>query len=295
MLCCARLRNANARASSRRLGVNGPRRPLRSIARATLTTEDLCRLVGLTPGEAAAALSACPALAGAQAQDPGRDPDVAGLVESNAGLLLRGNGSGSGAGFRIHEVAALVRRRPGLLLEPRLGEWLDFLTGYGLSGQEVWKVLAYGSSSSSSSSGAGDGSSSSSGGGPGGSSISISSFDGLSAGGNVTSGLVGAPGASPYAAGAAIVWLKSWGWTDADVTSRLLPCYPHVLAGGVEPLQAAVDSLREQSFDDDAIRRLVLTFPALLAPPLSAPLLALLGRIRTSAHNKYVVSGSYHV
>ena len=87
--------------------------------------------------------------------------------------------------------------------------------GYGLSGQEVWKVLAYGSSSSSSSSGAGDGSSSSSGGGPGGSSISISSFDGLSAGGNVTSGLVGAPGASPYAAGAAIVWLKvgqAWGW-----------------------------------------------------------------------------------
>ncbi|KAG2452462.1 hypothetical protein HYH02_002702 [Chlamydomonas schloesseri] len=166
--------------------------------------------------------------------------------------------------------------------------------GYGLSEQEVWKVLAYGSNSNNNNNdvAAASSPSSSSSSSP---SSSTASFDGLSAGGNTTSGLVGAPGASPYAAGAAIVWFKSWGWSDADVAGRLLPCYPHVLAGGPEPLQAAVERLRQHSFADEDIRRMVLTFPALLSPPLSAPLLELIGRIRASAHNKYVVSGSYHV
>ncbi|KAG2424370.1 hypothetical protein HXX76_014579 [Chlamydomonas incerta] len=282
MLCSARLRHANTSLSFSRRSANRQRRPSCVRARA-VTTDDLCRLVGLTPGEAAAALSACPALAGAARAPAAQAPDVAGLVESNARLLR-----GSGSGFKGHEVAALVRRRPGLLLEPRLGEWLEFLSGYGLSGEEVWKVLAYGSNSGED---AGGGSSSSSGSG----SSSTSSFDPLNAGGNATSGLVGAPGASPYAAGAAIVWLKSWGWTDADIAARLLPCYPHVLAAGTEPLQAAVDHLRQQGFEDEPIRRMVLTFPALLAPPLSGPLLELISRIRASANNKYVVSGSYHV
>lgn len=100
---------------------------------------------------------------------------------------------------------------------------------------------------------------------------------------------------TPYNTGAAIVFLKSYGWTDDGIAERVLPCYPEVLAATQEELQGAVDFLRSRNFDEDAIRRLVQCFPQLLVPRFNADLFTLVDRIRASAHNKYVVSGSYHV
>ena len=42
---------------------------------------------------------------------------------------------------------------------------------------------------------------------------------------------------TPYDAGSAIVFLKSYGWTDDDIVLRVLPCYPEVLAASPEQLQ----------------------------------------------------------
>lgn len=43
---------------------------------------------------------------------------------------------------------------------------------------------------------------------------------------------------TPYNTGAAIVFLKSYGWTDDGIAERVLPCYPEVLAATQEELQA---------------------------------------------------------
>ncbi|KXZ55490.1 hypothetical protein GPECTOR_2g1039 [Gonium pectorale] len=153
-------------------------------------------------------------------------------------------------------VAKLVRTQPELLTVA-LGEWYQFLTGYGLTDEGVWKVLRHCP--------------------------------------RLLLGPEGGTANTPYNAGAAIVFLKSYGWTDEAVLERVLPCYPEVLAARPEQLQAAVDFLRSRKFGDEAIRRMVLTFPPLLTGPYNDSLFALIDRIRASAHNKYVVSGSYHV
>ena len=48
---------------------------------------------------------------------------------------------------------------------------------------------------------------------------------------------------TPYNAGAVIVFLKSYGWTDDDVVSRVISCYPHVLAARPEQLQVRAQVL----------------------------------------------------
>ncbi|KAG2501742.1 hypothetical protein HYH03_000242 [Edaphochlamys debaryana] len=163
--------------------------------------------------------------------------------------------------YKPRAVAKLVRRQPELVTSSTttVAEWHQFLTGYGLSEEAAWKVLTYS-----------------------GRKLLASAVDGT-------------PN-SPFNAGQAILFLKGYGWTDEDIISRVMACYPEVLAATPEQLQAVVDALRAQGFDDEDIRRVVLTFPPLLAGgPYSDDLLALIARIRISTHNKYVISGSYHV
>ncbi|GFR49302.1 hypothetical protein Agub_g11324, partial [Astrephomene gubernaculifera] len=189
--------------------------------------------------------------------------------------------------FKAHLVEELLRVQPEVLTAG-LTEWHLFLTGYGLTDEDIWKILRYSPQLLRR--------------GPGGDASGLGTS-------NATSGKEGynsnptqetpastAVANTPYNAGAAIMFLKSYGWTDEDITQRVLACYPEVLTATPEELQASVDFLRSRSFDEAAIRRLVLTCPLLLVAPVTDPdLFPLIDRIRASAHNKYVISGSYHV
>ncbi|PNH12815.1 hypothetical protein TSOC_000182 [Tetrabaena socialis] len=209
---------------------NRPQRPTRPTSAAALRPDDLARLSGISPDEAARAWNACPALAD---------------EESEAGVV--GNLAYLRATFSPRASAGLVRRRPELLTV-RLEEWVQFLTGYGLREEAVLKVLRYSPAL-------------------------------------LLPGGAGAPPNTPYNAGLAVVFLKSYGWTDEAVMERVLPCYP----------RAAVDFLSSRGFDEEAVRRVVQNFPQLLVGSFSEAMFPLIDRIRASAHNKYVVSGSYHV
>ncbi|GLC40784.1 hypothetical protein PLESTB_000023100 [Pleodorina starrii] len=225
-----------------------PTRIVYPVTCRTATNSDVLLGAGLSPDEAHRVLAACPSLA---------DGD---LLATNLNFLR--------TIYRPHLIAKLVSRRPEVFTA-QLAEWHQFLTGYGLDDEGVWKVLRYS---------------------PGlllrRRQDSEEGDDGGGGGGDVN---------TPYNAGAAIMWLKSYGWTDEEVVARLLPCYPEVLAATTEQMQAAMEFLRSRSFDDEAITRMVRTFPPLLVAPYNEPLLQLIDRIRISAHNKYVVSGSYHV
>ncbi len=51
---------------------------------------------------------------------------------------------------------------------------------------------------------------------------------------------------TPYNTGAAIVFLKSYGWSDDGIAERVLLCYPEVLAATQEELQAGAGGSAER-------------------------------------------------
>ncbi|EFJ45985.1 hypothetical protein VOLCADRAFT_93752 [Volvox carteri f. nagariensis] len=194
--------------------------------------------------------------------------------------------------FKPRHIVKLLSRRPEIFTTP-LEEWYQFLAGV-LGGDKR------GAADDDTSAATADGAT-----GSGGSS------DGSGDCNIIVAGKAAAFN-TPYNAGAAIMFFKSYGWTDQEVIRQLLPCYPEVLAATPEELQATVHFLRSRKFDEQSIRRMVLEFPLLFAPirPTTTnatnaaanatdyaqqSLLQLIDRIRASAHNKYVVSGSYHV
>ncbi|GIL52474.1 hypothetical protein Vafri_8341 [Volvox africanus] len=224
----------------------------------TVTTRKLCCSPDLLFG------------AGLSADEAQRVLDSCKQLQENSDLLAR-NVTFMKAVYKPHHIAKLLRRRPEVFTT-NLEEWHQFLTGYGLDDEAVWKVLRYS---------------------PG---LLVRAMTGDDNGGGGIDGTSPPVKANtPYNAGSVIMYLKSYGWTDEEVSLRLLPCYPEVLAATAEQLQATVDFLRSRNFDEESIGRMVRVFPPLLVAPYNQSLLQLIDRIRASAHNKYVVSGSYHV
>jgi hypothetical protein len=96
-----------------------------------------------------------------------------------------------------------------------------------------------------------------------------------------------------YTAGAAIGWLKQLGpWTDADISSRLIPCYPEVLSTSTSILQQLVDNLKQLGLEDVQVQQLVWEFPGLLAS-FREEQMPLITRMIESRRQKYTLGGTY--
>ncbi|GIL79651.1 hypothetical protein Vretimale_12248 [Volvox reticuliferus] len=208
--------------------------------------------------------------AGLSADEAQRVLDSCKQLQANGDLLVR-NVTFMKAFYKPHHITKLLRHKPEVFTA-HLEEWHQFLTGYGLDDKAVWKVLRYSP----------------------GLLVRVPTGD-VSDGSSIDGATPPVEANTPYNVGSVIMYLKSYGWTDEEVALRLLPCYPEVLAATTGQLQATVDFLRSRNFDEESIGRMVKVFPPLLVAPYNEPLLQLIDRIRASAHNKYVISGSYHV
>ncbi|GBF88961.1 hypothetical protein Rsub_01460 [Raphidocelis subcapitata] len=99
---------------------------------------------------------------------------------------------------------------------------------------------------------------------------------------------------SVFTAGRAILFLKSLGWTDADVARRLLPCHCALLAREEAELAAVVARLRALEIDEARVRDLLFQCPGLLYE-FGDEQLALAERAFEVNRTKYAFMGSYEV
>lgn len=97
----------------------------------------------------------------------------------------------------------------------------------------------------------------------------------------------------PYTAGAALLWLKQLGpWSDADLASRLIPCYPAVLARSKVDLQALAEQLAGLGLEPALVQQLLWECPGLLAD-FRDEQMPLLARMVERRRDKYTKGASY--
>eukprot|EP00798_Chlamydomonas_sp_ICE-L_P001714 gene1714-33121_t len=120
---------------------------------------------------------------------------------------------------------------------------------------------------------------------------------------------------SPFTVGQNIMLAKTrMGFTDADLVSRILPCYPSLLFANTDTLEARLDRLEKvgltNSLTDatqgrlDRLEKVGLTnsltdatqqFPVLMMDGIHEELLTIMERVNQSRDGKYQNSGSYHL